>query len=71
MVAVVTLLIFRDAFFELRDDRLWKDDAGGSILLDPGSLYFCGNVELHGIQSLMSLLARTRAPRMACVLGQF
>ena len=44
-VVGATMLIFRDAFFELRDDRLLKDDVDGSILLDPGSPYFRGIAE--------------------------
>ena len=67
VAVVVTLLIFRDAFFELRDDKLLKDDVDGSSLLDPGSLYFRGIVELHGIQSLQSLLVRQQLQRTACV----
>ena len=51
-VVALTMLIFRDAFFELRDDKWLKDDVDGSILLDPGSLYFRGIVELRGIPSL-------------------
>jgi len=67
VVVAVTLSILPDAFFEIRDDRLLKDDVDGSILLDPGSLYSRGIVELRGIQSLTSLLAKQRVRRTACV----
>lgn len=51
----VVLLIFDDAFFENRDDRLLKDDVYGSSLLDLGFFYFRGNVGLLGTLSLRSL----------------
>jgi hypothetical protein len=44
------LLIFRDAFFGIRDDRLLKDDVCGSNLLGLEVFYFHGNVGLLWIR---------------------
>jgi hypothetical protein len=60
------LLIFRDAFFGIRDDRLLRDGVYDSILLDLGFVYFRGNVGLLGIQSLWNLLVEQIIPKMEC-----
>ena len=60
-------LIFDDAFFGIRDDRLLRDDVYGSSLLDLGFACFRGNVGLLLIQSLTSLLVRLLILRMECV----
>ena len=52
MVAMLfwDLLILRDAFFGIRDDRLLKDDVCGSNLLGLEAFYFHGNVGLLWIR---------------------
>jgi hypothetical protein len=60
-------LIFDDAFFEIRDDRLLRDDVYGSSLLDLGFACCRGNVGLPLIQSQTSLLVRLLILRIECV----
>ena len=53
------MLILGDAFFEIRDDRLLRDDVCGSNLLDLGFVCFGGNVGLLGIQTLTCLFVES------------
>lgn len=57
-------LIFDDAFFGIRGDRLLRDDVYGSSLLDLGFACCRGNVGLLLIQSQTSLLVRLLILRM-------